>query len=189
MDITMKSDRISKEYMHFLYHLLPRYMQELSVQIAVVESVEQGKAFIEKAPDTFWELVEKRYFLAGYQPQTNRIVLFVQNFDEDEHFYNRVAHSFFHEFRHAYQYYYVPDIFHYESKLYDQDARKDTYSDQWLERDANYFAYEILHQNKQELLQFLGTDVWKVKRIEAASRHPVMSKWLITKPKKWRLFA
>lgn len=189
MKLIVQSKLMNEEYIRFLHTLLPVSCQELPIHVAVIDDFQVANQFLQNTSPAFWERVQQRHTVATYEFTTNRIVVFSENVLHDEYFFIRVAFSFFHEWRHAFQYHCLHDIFRYEWERYMHDTSDDAYEEQWIERDANYFAYQLITMNTESISSYIGISNWNCSVQPPAPRHPLLMQEKSKTKLKWRLFA
>ena len=188
MKITIQSKHMNEEDIRFLYTLLPHSCQRLPIHVAVIDDIHVAKEFLQNSSPAFWERVKQGHTVASYNFATNRIAIFAENILHDKYFFIRIAFSFFHEWRHAFQYHWLSEIFRYEWQRYMHDTSIAAYEEQWIEQDANHFAYQLLTINAKSVSSYIGFSDWNCSIQPPAPRHPLLMQEKGRKPK-WRLFA
>lgn len=170
MNLLVESDYVTHEDIVFLHSLLPLAIANLPITVHLVDNPEKAKPYLTHFPSDYWKLVKEGHTGGTYDFKNNYIVVYTENLP-DELFKIGLAFTLFHEWRHAYQYYVLRDVFHYEHNRYNSDTESDVYNEQWVEQDANYFANQMLTLNHEMLSMYTNVYDWQPVHREPAPRH------------------
>lgn len=69
-------------------------------------------------------------------------------------------HTLFHELRHAYQHTFFKNFMIQADKHYIQNISLPDYKEQWIEQDANYYAWRIIQGNKEFFNELVDYHNW-----------------------------
>ena len=170
MKLLVESDSVKHEDIVFLHMLLPQAIANLPITVHIVDDPENAKPYLAHFPSSYWQLVHEGHTGGTYDFEHDYIVIYTKNLPT-ELFMIGLAFTLFHEWRHAYQYYVLRDVFLYEYARYNSDTESDVYNEQWAEQDANYFANQMLTLNHEMLSIYTKVYDWQPVHREPAPRH------------------
>jgi hypothetical protein len=169
---SIHSKWVDEDFISFLFYFLNDDFKNLPVHVIFCDDIIVAKEYLSNKPEHYWKAVENGKIGATFDKNVNTILLYLNHGEKLGDFLKlTLAFRFYHELRHAYQYFRMKEIYDYESKLYNPDVTMPGYRNQWLEQDANYFAYKTISENKEMFSKKCNIQNWKMDEFKPPAKH------------------
>lgn len=176
MEYYIQSDLVTQKEIEQAIAILDKATKNLDVEIYVFNDREHAKnvtkpylssesfAFLEQSNNYLGTLA----FLKNEEHICVDLKIFLYEFNlKTSYAYEQPAlikleffHTLFHELRHAYQHTFFKNFMIEADKHYNGNINHPDYKEQWIEQDANYYAWRMIRGNKPFFNELVDYYIW-----------------------------